>query len=106
MDITFEQTGWAKALVKTGGRGDCPHPEWHALRARMIASHEAWRALEMRRSDEAGIAIGSFDGRAARLICDFEAGLGRVNPIDSVNRNPDGDIHMVVAGTSRTGNRG
>jgi len=106
MDIAFEQKWWPRTLSKGGGRSECPHPDWHVLRARMIASHHAWRTLQQQRSDEANAAQGSFDGRTARLIFEFENGFGRVNPIDSGNRNPGGDIHMAVAGTSRTGGRG
>ena len=89
-----------------GMKGSISEFELGVLRARMLASHEAWRTLQRQRSEEAKAVQGSFDGRTARLIFEFDTGFGRVNRNDSVNRNPGGDIHMAVAGTSRTGGRG
>lgn len=106
MDIAFEQNGWLQASALAGGANDSPHPEWHALRQRLIASQQAWRALTARQSDDEKRACGSFDGKAARLVVTFASGLHPVNLIDSANRNPGGDILVAVAGTSRTGVRG
>jgi len=106
MDIAFEQIGLQKALARAGSQGACVHPEWLALRARMLASHEAWRALDKERAEAATTARGSFDKIAARLVCVFQMDSGGVNPIDSANRNPGGDNLTAAAGTSRTGVRG
>ncbi len=106
MDIAFEQENWLVAPAWTGERSDCAHPEWHGLRARLVASSQARRALDQANCGNTASVCGSFDRPTARMLSALGQDAGPVNLTDSVNRNRGGDMHGAVAGMSSTGGRG
>ena len=106
MEIAFEQESWITTPALPGGTSTSQHPEWHGLRARLMASRQAWSALKTDLSGDLMGACGSFDEATAKLLDVFDARLAGVNLKDSSDLKPDGAMNAHVAGTSNFGGRG
>ena len=102
MSIAFEHSNWTRS---SAGKG-LSHPEWDGLRARILAAHQARRSLDTIAASRLLRANGSFDTQTAQRLDEFSQGIRLVNPNDSTNRKPAGDMDADVVGTSSTGDRG
>jgi len=103
MDIALDTNSWSSGPANAEAGAGFMHPEWHSLCARLHATHQTWQSLEPAIVGDLAHACGSFDSSTANLLDIFGKTLPAVNPIDSANRKPDGDIVADVVGTSITG---
>lgn len=101
MDIGFDRNGWANDPASRAD-GKTRSPEWHGLRARLVAASAARRALAM--GDD--VPAGSFDCVSARVLADYGQELSVVNPVFWANGKPVCSIDAAVAGIASPGDRG
>lgn len=106
MEIDFEQENWQLVPAHDVSAGFASHPDWPALRARLLAAHDARQAMSRANDQLCFSASGSFDSDAAQILRNIRNQLGIVNRKDSANRNGVGAIDGSVADVSSTGGRG
>jgi len=106
MDLSFNLDDTVGAIAIGEGNEPIVHPNWPTLLARMVAAREASAALARDVRYETIAMRGSFDEFAAACVTSYATSLQAVNPNDSGNRKPGGNMFSPVAGLTRTGGRG
>lgn len=106
MEIGLDTNLWMNFAPGKLARGDCAHPDWHGLRARLFAGRAAHRALTGRYEGEVGAPAGSFDGAAAAAVFALRSAGEAVNPSSWGDGKSVTDNDAGVAGPTSTGDRG
>ena len=106
MAIEFDKLEWSRDALGYRETGARAQPDWHGLRARLLAARDAGRAIAEGEPDDAGARQGSFDGAAARRIIGFGGDAGFVNLNDSANCNAGGVKGSLVTSQTISGDRG
>jgi hypothetical protein len=106
MNIAFDPREWSCAMPDDVAAQACAHPDWHALRARLNASVEAWAMLGRTGGAYSTAVFGSFSRRTSESLERITRHCDPVNQTGSVNRKRGGCIIHQVAGLSTFGERG
>ncbi|MCB2047450.1 MAG: hypothetical protein KDE32_04395 [Novosphingobium sp.] len=106
MNIVFDPGQWSPAAPEGDALLGCAHPDWHALRTRLLAAVEARNALDEFQGTGPVRAFGSFSRRAAFSLERITERFDLVNQTSSVNRKRGGCTVTYVAGMNDTGERG
>jgi hypothetical protein len=106
MAIEFDEQIWQHGGLDASQSAAPMQPDWHGLRARLLAVRETHRAYSPSFKGQGHTKPGSFSGHAARTIWAFARPLAFVNPNDSANRNAATALDQIVADDFMSGDRG
>ncbi|WP_141521569.1 hypothetical protein [Novosphingobium sp. PC22D] len=103
MEFAFDLIDGVRRRPARQGHGDAAPPDWHALKARLLAARDASRVLvQVSRRH----ARGSFAREVADRLHTYAAINCGVNLTDSGNRKRLTGRTGLVGGTTGTGGRG
>lgn len=80
--------------------------DWHGLRARLSTGYRSHAVLSAKRTGDSGLACGSFDPDAARLLARYHERLADINLTLSVDGNCRNRKDGAVADAQMAGDRG
>jgi hypothetical protein len=105
MDIAFDRKSWTRDPADRAV-GKSTSPEWHGLRARLVAARATRRVLSEDSAAGGAAFAGSFDGASARVLADYGERLSAVNPVFWAYGKPVQGMDANIAGETNPGDRG
>lgn len=106
MDMTFENENLLSGRASRRRECKAQEPEWHALRARLIAAQDMRKALAEELKKSLVLDSGSFASALSSGFCHDDKGYAGINQNDSAHLKPDACMDADIVGNARIVDRG
>lgn len=106
MDMTLEHKNLLSGHATPRTEGKAQQPEWHALRARLIAAQDMRKTLAEELKESLNVDSGSFTSALSSGFCHEDKGYAGINLNDSAHLKPDACMDEDAVGNVRIVDRG